>query len=75
MSWEYKKKDKWYKFDNNVQVIIENKYKEGYGYVDFIDDKNFPNDNLTIIFSENNENHEMQNVYNEDIKDIRRLKN
>ena len=73
MSWQYKKKERWYNFIQELQIIIEDKYKNNYGYVDFIDDENFPNDNLTIIFSSNNEKHELQNVFDEDIKFVRRL--
>lgn len=72
MSWEYNKGRTWYKFSDKVQKIIDEKYKNEYGYVDFIDDINFSGDNLTIIFDYVNNNHELQTVYNEELK-VRRI--
>lgn len=65
MSWEYNRGKTWYKFSNEVQKIIEERYKNGYGYVDFIDDVNFSGDSLTIIFNFDNYNHELQTIYEE----------
>lgn len=67
MSWEYNKKRIWYKFSNEVQKIIEEKYNDQYGYVEFIDDINFPGDILTIIFDFDNNNHELQ-IVDEELK-------
>lgn len=72
MSWEYKKDNKWYKFSKEIQKLIEKQYNDNYGYVEFIDDTNFPDDNLTIVFYKDKD-HELLNVYNEDIKSVRRI--
>lgn len=72
MSWEYKKNNKWYKFSKEVQKLIEKQYKDDYGYVEFVDDAKFPADNLTIVFYKD-KYHELLNVYNEDIKIVRRF--
>lgn len=49
MSWEYKKENTRYKFGDKNQEIIEDGYKNGYGYVDFVDSIDFTKDNITII--------------------------
>lgn len=72
MSWEYKKDNKWYKFSKEIQKLIEKQYNDNYGYVEFIDDTKFPDDNLTIVFYKDKD-HELLNVYNEDIKSVRRI--
>lgn len=68
MSWQYNKNKKWYNFSNEVQKNIDEKYNNKYGYIDFIDDINFPEDTITIIFDlDNNNNHKLQ-VIDEEMK-------
>ena len=72
MSWQYNKNKTWYNFSNEVQKNIEEKYNDQYGYIDFIDDINFPGDNITIIFDLDNNNHKLQ-VVDEELK-VRKIK-